>query len=428
MIGMRKTRATALLLALVLLLSTVFSGCGAHGKTLMKAGGEKISLNLFSLYLARMKASLGLAGFDIESDAFWNSYVSTDNVTAADYYTDQVFEGLKQVAAAMILYKESGLSLEKSVIQEIDDEIDAMIEEIGEGSKAKLNSVLAAYGANITTWRDASIIEAKLEQLKEFLYGKDGNLISATAKEEYYQATYYRGFQMQLANYYYVVDEDDDGRVIYYTDETFAHIAYDTAGEGVTVSGKDANGDDRYVTAEGQTAYDAANGVPCYHTDANGDYVTASYTDEEMQTRLTLAEQIAAECRGDPGKFLGYIEEYSDNSEFNQQYAPNGLYFAVGTYTGDSIFATFSAELAKLAVGDLVVLSTSSGYYVLMRAELDGGAWQNEANSRWFSTLTGMTLEYMLQKRLEPYLEKVTIKEKAKDGVSITAVEPDYYY
>ncbi len=419
---------TAFLLALTLMLLPVFGGCGAHGKTLMKAGGETLSVNLFSLYLARMKASLGQAGFDIQSDTFWNSYVSTDNVTAAEYYTDQVFRGLQQVAAAMVLYEESKLTLDKSVLQQIDDDIDTLIEEVGEGSKTKLNEVLAAYGANITTLRDAYILEAKYEQLKEFLYGKDGNLIAATAKEEYYKATYYRGYQMQLANYYYVVDKDEDGQTVYYTDAACAHIAYDSTAEGVTVSGKDAFGDDRYVTAEGLVSYDTENGTPRYHTDENGDPVTASYTEGEMQARLARAQQIAEECRNDPAKFLAYIEDYSDNSDFNRQFAPNGMYFAAGSYTGDSIFATFSAELAKLEVGELVVLSASTGYYILMRAPLDSGAWQNEANSRWFGTLTGMTLEYMLQKRVEPYLEKVKIKEKVKDGVSITAVEPDYYY
>lgn len=425
---MRKIRVTAFLLAFLLLFSTVLSGCGAHGKTLMRAGGEKISVNLFSLYLARMKASLGQAGFDIQSDTFWNSYVSTDNVTAAEYYTDQVFEGLKQVAAAMILYEESGLSLEKSALQEIDEWIDDLIAEVGEGSKSKLNAILSAYGANITTLRDACILEAKHAQLKEFLYGKDGNLISAAAKEEYYKATYYRGYQMQLANYYYERDTDEDGLTVYYTDDTYTHIAYDATGEGVSADGTDENGDDRYVTAGGQIAYDTENGIPRYHTDENGDPVTAYYTEAEMQTRLVRAREIAAECRNDPAKFLAYIESESDNSDFNRQYAPNGLYFSVGTYTGDSIFARFSEELAKLAVGELVILDTSSGYYILMRAELDSGAWQNEANSRWFSTLTGMTLEHMLQKRVEPYLDKIKIKDKTRDGVSITTVDPDYYY
>jgi len=46
--------ALAALLCCVMLLTA----CASHGKTLIKAGGEKISVNVFQLYLSRMKGSL----------------------------------------------------------------------------------------------------------------------------------------------------------------------------------------------------------------------------------------------------------------------------------------------------------------------------------------------------------------------------------
>ena len=63
-----------------------------------------------------------------------------------------------------------------------------------------------------------------------------------------------------------------------------------------------------------------------------------------------------------------------------------------------------------------------------MRAELDDGAWNDSANSTWFSTLTGLTMEYMLKLRTDAYLSRVEIDEKVLSGISIVDVEPDYYY
>ncbi|MBE6594628.1 MAG: hypothetical protein E7644_02390 [Ruminococcaceae bacterium] len=426
----RYTRLLAVLLALLFLLS----GCGTHGKTLIEAEGTEISVNVFQLYLSRMKGSLASAGYNVNSDDFWNSYISTDHETMADHYTTQVFEGLRQIAAAMILYDELGLKLPKNVEQSIDDWIDALIEEVGGGSKSQLNSLLASYGANVTTLRDASIIEAKLSQLKEHLYGAGGSLIAASAKEEFYQATYIRGYQMQLANYYYKRDVDEDGRTVYYTDDTYKHIAYDTDGKDVIKTEElDKNGDVIYVyktegDEEPMVAYDAEKGVVHYHLDSNGDRTVGYYTEAEMALRLKSAEEIAKKCVDNEELFLQCIEDYSDNSDFHTKYAPTGMYFSVGTYATDSIFATFSNELAKLEEGDLAVLNSDSGYYILMRVELDAGAWQKEENSRWFDTLTGLTIEHMLQKRTAEYIDRVSFDEELLKTVDIRMVAANNYY
>ncbi|MBP3396840.1 MAG: hypothetical protein J6L87_06685 [Clostridia bacterium] len=428
-----KTRFICLLAALLALLM-VLPGCTSHGKTLMEAGSTEISVNVFQLYLSRMKGSLASAGYNVNSADFWNSYISTDHETMADHYTNQVFEGLRQIAAAMIIYDELGLKLPKAVESSIDDWIDALIEEVGGGSKSQLNSILAAYGANVTTLRDASIIEAKLSQLKEHLYGKSGSLLGAPAKEEFYQATYIRGYQMQLANYYYKRDTDEDGRTVYYTDDTYKHIAYDTDGKDVIkTEEKDKNGDFIYVyKIEGEeepvVAYDTEKGVIHYHLNSKGEKEIGYYSETEMALRLESAREIAEKCIDNEELFLQCIEDYSDNSDFHKQYAPTGMYFSVGTYATDSIFATFSNELAKLEVGDLAVLDSDSGYYVLMRVELDSGAWQKEENSRWFDTLTGLTIEHMLQKRTADYLDRVTFDEELLKTVDITMVAANNYY
>ncbi len=438
--------ALAALLALLLLLC----GCASHGETLIKAGGEEISVNVFQLYLSRMKGALGEAGHAVGDASYWNSYISTDNTTTAQYYTAQVLEGLKHIAAAMIIYEEYGLKLPDEAVDEIDAWIEGLIESDGGGSKASLNSILSAYGANVTVLRDAALLEAKLSQLKEHIYGVNGSLIQDTAIEEYYKKTYYRGYQMQLADYYYKHETDKNGVAVRYTDDTYKKVAYISQS---TINALEESERAKYVTVErkgdyaedfgaaygntitlyrdGDTevvAYDKEKGVINYTLDKSGNLIEAKYTEAEMQARYERAKEIAAECMNNEAKFLQYAAEISDNSSFNETYAPSGMYFALGTYSTDTVFGSFSAVLAEMDIGTTRVVSSDSGYYILMRAELDTGAWKNDRNSRWFSTLRGLTLEYMLQQRTVQYLDRVSVDEALFSTVDITTVASNVRY
>ena len=65
-----------------------------------------------------------------------------------------------------------------------------------------------------------------------------------------------------------------------------------------------------------------------------------------------------------------------------------------------------------------------------MRSELDDGAWQKEENSRWFSSLTPLVVEQMLQDKLKAdgYLDRVSVNEDLKNSVDITMVAANNYY
>ncbi|MBO5355701.1 MAG: hypothetical protein J6B09_06515 [Clostridia bacterium] len=492
------------LLALLLAALMLFSGCAAHGKTFIEAGSEDISINVFQLYLSRMKGTLAAAGHDVNNADFWATieHLNGKDQTRSEYFTNQVLEGLKQIAAALCLYDELGLRLDPAVEDEIDLWIDELIEEVGEGSKSQFNSVLSAYGANITVLRDAAIIEAKLDQLRTELYGEDGSRIGPTKKEQFYKDNYYRGYQMLISNAYHDHDRDDDDRTVYYVANAEGNliqgedgslvIAYDTTAtpetkDGVTVYYKfgdiaydveqipktdangnfvrDAEGNKIFVDEHGKVAYDKKNGRPAtkkdgdqtvpeidengntvyrkwviaydtkngkpnYKYNAKGENLLANYTEDEMAKRLLKAEEIAKTCQGNTALFLEYMKAFGENQDFNNTYAPNGMYFTTGSYNADTIFSTFSVELAKMQVGDLMILNSSSGYYILMRSELDDGAWQQEANSRWFSSLTDLVIESTLQDKLkaEGYLDRIVVNEALLGTVDITMVAANNYY
>ncbi|MBO7342016.1 MAG: hypothetical protein J6U87_04965 [Clostridia bacterium] len=425
-------------LALLLVLCMLFVGCANHGKTMIEAGDHEISVNVFQLYLSRMKGTLAQAGENVGSAEYWKQYVNLDGQTYSEFYTQKVLEGLKQIGAALYLFDELGLSVSSEAEDAIDAWIEALIEQVGEGSETKLNSILSTYGANVTVLRDACLIEAKLDALKTARYGQNGSLISATAKEEFYQQSYYRGYQMQLANFYFDREVDADGNTVYYqtqkaSDGTVSltdQIAYDTKnGVASEEDGKTVYRVKNEDGSLGEIAYDKENGGIKYFFDENGDYVVEDYTDAQMAERYELLVKIAEECQDNEQLFLKYVETFSDNVEFNKAYAPNGMYFAVGGYMGDGVFQSFSNELAKLEVGDLVILQNAEGgYNLLMRAELDKGAWAAQENSRWFQNLAELAMEYMLQKETAPYLQYVTVDEELAAMVDITMVAANNYY
>ncbi len=416
----------AILLAALFLLA----GCANHGKTLIKVGGEKISVNVYKLYLSRMRGSLAEGGHNVESDKFWNSYITMDQ-TVAEFYTEQVLEGLKQIAAALYLYDELDLKLSKDVEDDIDEWIDTLIEEVGNGSKSRLNSILAPYGANVTVLKDAALIEAKVAQLKEHLYGENGELISSQAKEEFYQMTYVRGYQMMISKTYYKHKKDGDGRSVYFQKDGKS-IAYDKV-NGFATEETDTNGDTVYRLKKedgsfDEIAYDKENGQLVYILDDNGEYISVEYSSAELKERYETLEAIAEDCKDNPGRYLEYAKKWSDNSEFDAKYAPNGIYFSSEAYVTDVMFGSMSSALQELEEGELVILDSEYGYYLLMRVPLDEGAWQKEENSYWFTALTGLCMEYMLQQKTEEYMDEVKIKEKYLQGVDITTVSTNYRY
>lgn len=435
-------KLTTSLVLLLLTLCFLLCGCENHGATMISAGNGdvEISVNVFQLYLSRAKGRLHAAGDAVNDPAYWATYTELEGEeTRKEYYTKEVLETLRYITAALLLYEELGLELSDEVEASIDEWIEDLIDEVGEGSETKLNSVLQAYGANVTVLRDAWIMDAKVQRLKDYLYGENGSLLSSSVKEEFYQKTYYRGYQMLYANYYFDYIKDAEGNVAYFEDMigeggsvAGVRYAYDRK-NGVGTSETDKYGHQVYRIKNedgtlGAIAYNTTEGRTELETDDKGEPKVKYYTDEQMKKRYEELQHIAEECKGDAELFLAAMEKYSDNLEFNAKYAPNGMYFPEGVYMTDTVFYTFSVELAKLEIGEMAILNSDTGYYLIMRVDLDEGAWSKPANNRWFQMLEDLTIEYMLQQRLKDYLPQVTVDESLRDSVDITMVAANNYY
>ena len=438
----RIVRIVAVLLAMLTLVMSMVS-CSS-GKTMMQLGKQKISLNLYELYLSRQKGTLCTTyyyGSKAKYDEFWQTTISTDGTTYNDYWTSYLLQCVKVYLAAMYMFEEEyKLTLPQSYLDEVEEKLQELIIGDGDGSKAALNAILSQYGVNYNMLRDSYLIDAKVQYLQEYLYGKDLSKVSDDLKQQYYEENYVRFKQVFLAKYHYVYETDADGTVIYYEaksgsetgkklyDKTAGIRKFDDAGNALT----DENGSVIYYNEDGTIAYDKENGVPAYTYDENGNFKTENYSAAKIKEIKTTAEDIAEFTNpGDTDTFEDYIEKYGEDSDA-QANNPNGYYFAVNAQYGYDYIVDIITELCAMQDGEIRVVESDYGFHVIMKYELDKGAYDNEDNSVWFesesSSFNSDVMQWLFTTRCEQYLDDIKVNESVLAERDIKSVQPNYYY
>lgn len=433
-------RILAMALALIFTL-TCFVGCSSLGKTMMELDGVELSVNLFQLYLSRMKGTLCSSyhfGSQGLKDSFWDTVMNADGTTYNDFYTDSVLESAKTYLAALYVFEERDLKLPDSYVDEIDAEMKRLVDEYADGSKNQFNAILAEYGANYKILREAYIIEAKIEYLNDTLFGADGSLIAGNLVEDYYQATYRRFKQVFLYTYDYVYEKDQKGDEIYYRSD--GRIAYDTekGTQKTDANGNpvyDANGDIIYTYMDDKgitrVAYDTEKGERKIKTDANGNGLIDTLPQDELQQLEYDAVQIMDMAKS--GDFTGFdslVSRYSEDAGMEKY--PNGYYL---TATTDYDSPEVVEKLFQMEVGEVAKVSSEYGIHIIMRYENEEGAYSKKENSDFFVSVdTGkyVFIEDMKKSLLSQYLaqfkEKIVVDDALLSTADIKRIGANFYY
>lgn len=434
---MKKTlvKVLATILALVLLVLPM-GGCSS-GEPLLTLDNQSLSVNLYELMLSIQKGNMAyMINYwygDVNSENFWGTVIDENSTTWDDYYTLAVYKKAKNLLAASVLFEDMGLSLPDATVKGIDEDIDALIEEDGVGSKKALNSILSQYGVNVDMYREYKLLEAKSQYLAEHLYGTGGSKLGAALKEEYLQENYVAFHQIFIANYYYVFETDENGDTVYYTDN--GAIAYDTQ-KGTPKVG--ADGKFVYYTEDGRIAYDTATGKPSPVLDENGEQEIASYTKEQMQERADLAVELMDMAGSSAAVFESLRATYSDEGMTDGVLDDNLCYLATNVdYASVNMeFMDQIAEaLTKIEVGETTIVSTDYGYHIVRRYAAEQGAYADSDLSQWFSDSTYGVFDFInnLENELflavlEPYAERIESDAELLDSISLKTVAPNYYY
>ena len=435
--------AVVLVCALMVL---CLASCGAKGKPLMKLDGSEISVNLFELYLSRMKGVLCTSsnfGTSATQADFWDTWISvTDKTTYNTHYTEIVLEAAKSYLAALAIFEEKGLKLPDSYIEEIDAELDEMLTNEADGSKTVFNAILGEYGVNYDMLREAYIIEAKVDYLQKELFGENGAKLGANIIDEYYRDNYARFKQVFLYTYEYQYETDENGDLIYYNES--GKIAYDRENGEVKTDSKgnyitDKNGDRVYIYVDDDGAehisYDRENGARRAVVDENGDSVIRHYNDTEKQLVIDQAKGILEEAKNAEADirnqtFDQLVNKHTEDSGISEY--PNGYYITADTnYASPEVLEA----LFDMNVGDVRMVQSEYGIHVIMRYELEEAAYAKEEYKDLFiSNKTGTylfmdeLLSEMLEEYLKPYKERITVNEDLLSTVDMKSAAVNFYY
>lgn len=428
-------RVLSLLLVSVFLLFPFASCAGSGGKTLMTLDREdtkvSLSVNFYRFQLSRLKGSFVGYGYtngggSASDAAFWaiqDKFDGGDQLQTWDeYYRAQVLETCKIYLIGLWVFEKNGLKLSDAAKQNIEEELQNIVNDYGDGSKTKLNAVLKPYGVNYKLLKNAYETEAKLEIAQDFLYGANASGLGETVKEEYLNAHYFRFKQIFYAKYDYEYIVDKNGDKVYY-DES-GNILYDTA-----------NGYERdgvyYLSRESeQIAYDKVNGTPKYKTDDKGNVIRRELTAEELATVRSDAETTyAAVKEATETAFENVLAAENAESQFT-----DGYYLLRGTdYSSVSADLAYLSEIERLlegmAVGEVGRLESDSGYHIIRRYAPTKGAYDLEVNEVWFSGFAEGLMAELFLKECETYLPKIAVNGSVlASAPSLADIDPNYYF
>ena len=401
--------------------------CSSHGKTIMSVGEKTLSVNTYELLLSRMKGTLAGYGYKVDDPSFWSTIISSDGMTYNDYFCANILEQASRYVIADYLFDKNGLALTDDRVAIVEELMDKLVERAG--SKNALNSSLKEYGANYEILKDLYTLETKIDMLKDHLYGENGEKISKEDREQYLNDNYVAFGQLLVAGYYYMIDTDDFGDNVYYTDDKHTAIAYDkvnghTRKDEFGLEEKDILGNPAYYNDDGRIAYDKKNGVLGYVYDENGEKVVSFYDDEKLGELYLKAEQFAYDADGDIDKFKELADIYDEgDTDGKMMY----LFSNVGYYAAQNDAYAYlddiTKELAKMDVGECRVVESDYGYHVICKYEVEEGVYDSEEQKDVFSDFYDGLVAYMFDEECKKYESLVKIDSavmaEAPDMVSV---------
>ena len=395
---------------------------------IMKCEKQKIDTAFYEFMLSRVKGDLYNSGYDVDSDSFWSTKIDGMDITYEEYYNQRVIDECKTYLTALVLFEElvaegDIAGLPQEYYDQIDEQIQLYIDlgYIGDGSKEKLDGMLSEYGIDTDTLREIYIAEAKMQYLREYVYGgTEATKIADNVKEDYYNENYYRFKHILIGNFYYEYVRDEFGNVIYFNgDDGPALYDYekgekrDDNGDGMY--NKDSNNETiAYDKETGEYLYDTVNGTSRFVTDNEGNIKKFYYTKEQMAARLEMANQLCSIEKKDFETFEKKGADSTVNTDYSKTFeVSSGIYMSEiekSTYSGYML--EMLENLKTMAVGEIAMIESDDGYHVIMKYDLDDGAYAESANKKWFQNFNASLIDNLFSDKCQALFDNIEMNSK----------------
>lgn len=411
----------------------------------LECEGQRIDTAFYEFMLSRVKGDLYNSGYDVDSESFWNTKIEGSDMTYEEYYSQRVLDDCKTYLAALVLFDQLVADgdiegLPQAYYDEIDEQIQLYIDlgYIGDGSKEKLDGMLSEYGVDSDTLREIYIAEAKVQYVREYIYGgSDASKIADGVKEDHYKENYYRFKHILIGNFYYEYVRDEFGNVIYFNGEDGPAlydlengIKRDDDGDGMY--NKDSNGETiAYDKETGEYLYDKENGMTRFVTDDTGAIKKFYYTKDEMVARLQMANQLCNIEKKDFAEFEKKGADSSVNTDYSKTFEiSNGIYMSdleKSTYSGYMLEMLNTVKAMK--VGDIAMVEGEDGYHVIMKYDLDLGAYAENNSQKWFQNFNSSLIDKMFFDKCQGLFDDIEVNsQNIKDAKSIKDIEVNTDY
>ncbi|MBQ8249104.1 MAG: peptidylprolyl isomerase [Clostridia bacterium] len=367
---MMKKRFAAFLLALIMILGV--TSCAKEAKSAITFRDTVIDEYEYSFLMSYYKGMYLYSYYGLTEDnaAVWTSEIS-EGVTVNDYLTALTLSSMMSTAIYVELFDEYGLSLTAEETAAVDDAIDSLIEKVG--NKAKLNSALSEFGANVETLRKVRLNNLKIEKVQDYLYGENGiNTVTKEELDEYYNANYGRTKFIFISK---TVDYE-----------------------------RDENGE--YIKNE------------------DGNIKTHELTEEEVAAKKEFFDEL--EERVNAGEdFDSLVAEYTMDTGMMR--FEDGYYV---TSTSTFVESTVTDTVAGLEIGETARLETANGWYLIKRYELIDEGYNKEeyAAAMFGGSLSELLISQRMQEQLSAYSEEVVIDEELMSKYTLASCTPNFYY
>ena len=434
-------RIAAIVLVICTLLS-LFASCTdqerattADTSPIFECDGIELPLFFYEFMMSRVKGSLARNKHKVTDPDFWYTVIEGDGRTYEEFYNEYVLERCKYYLAALVIFEQEGLTLPKSKLQEIEEEVQFYIEYDGKGSEDDFSASIKKYGIDAEALRRCYIIEAKYEYLMNYLYG-DGELIGDVVKDEYYKENYIRFKQILFRKYKYEYQYDEQGNLMYFDPATGKPV-YDTKNGGVKYDEKGSRLKDKYgVTIyfdeTGKILYDTKIGRPSEKLDEKGNAIKIYYGDVQLYSRLAEANEIAnAIKKEDYASFEAKLAEVNEEEMIFETFT-DGYYLSrleEENYFDYEYIKVILAGLEDMDVGEVMVIESEHGYHVVMRYALDDSKYNDSDYTYWFGDLDNKIIFDLFGKKIDEVLPEIIVNEEnIAKARSITRVGINYDY